>query len=427
MSSVDFAILTGLKEEFSMLLKLLPNSVEIGEGSDVWYRTRLEGPKGKTYEVVLSYATAMGPPYAQSLTRKVIAKWDPAYLILVGIAARFDNEIRLGDVLVSQQIFYYDPAKAAASGLKIRPEGYPCSQTLIRQAEALSMDAEDAQLWRIEAKKTAALVADNLRDNPPLPNEAGIPFDLDAAEKELRAHDPKVYFGTVASGSLVIDSPEKKKELLSSHGKIIGAEMEGAGMMIAVWDEEMPPAAVVIKGVSDYADGNKAQDDAKKYWRRLATENSFRMAVDLIRRGRIKALNADRFHLEPSKGSAAEARAVLGTKSVGAANLAFPRLVVPHGPLSELRIKFEVLGSGGELLGISDGRVRYFDRAGKPVQEDLSGNRQSWSIEWPMSPIGPGPIGLYLVVQGTPQQANFSAAIYNRGPEQATWSVKDEE
>ena len=49
--------------------------------------------------------------------------------------------------------------------------------------------------------------------------------------KVLRSHQPRVHFGTVASGSLVVASKTLQARLLTLHGKILGTEMESAGMM----------------------------------------------------------------------------------------------------------------------------------------------------------------------------------------------------
>jgi nucleoside phosphorylase len=363
----------------------------------------------------------MGPEHAQALTQRLITQWAPANIILVGIAARFDDEINLGDVLVSQQVFFYNPAKDTPEKLKYRPQGYPCSQTLIRQAEAMSLDGKVVGHWRTEAKKTAIAEADKLLADPPKPKPGCPPFNMLVAQDELRTHEPRIYFGTIASGSTVIDNPATKQELLALHGKLLGAEMEGAGMMFAVWNEELPPSAVVIKGVSDYADGSKSQTDAKIYWRRLATENSVRMAIEIIQRGRIRPLNTDRFYLDLTKGSPAEAWSVLKEKSVGAAALAFPRLVIPEGPITELRLNYSARDNNGPLP-ILVAKVRYTDRAGETATMDIKGDKLSWKIEWPRSPIGPQPIGLFFLVQGTPQVVDFKVSTAEgQPPTTASW------
>jgi nucleoside phosphorylase len=70
----------------------------------------------------------------------------------------------------------------------------------------------------------------------------------------LRSHEPKVHFGTVASGSLAVASEQMQARLLSLHGKIAASEMEGAGMLAQTFTHEMPTPAILIKGISDHAD-----------------------------------------------------------------------------------------------------------------------------------------------------------------------------
>ncbi len=429
MQRVDFAIITGLIEEVSTVLELLGQTRKISEDKDIWYRTRLKADNGRTYEVVVGYTTAMGPEYAASLTRRVIQQWAPAHVILVGLAGRFDDEIKLGDLLVSQQVINYDQAKATPDGRKYRPQGYPCGQTLIRQAEAFTLDKGPHGEWlkaaAADARAEHAKASAQLPKDEPLLKEKRPPkkplgFDLAASLKELGGHEPRVFVGTIAAGSLVIADPNLKAELLRLHGKILGCEMEGGGMMYAAWDEEVPPAAVVIKGVSDLADGDKSKADALGYWRRLAIRNSVRLAIGIITGGGIRSLKADTFELDPTAGSAAQCRKVLNEKSVGAANLCFPELILPNGPITEIELEFHVFGADGKELPFYAARVRHGDANGKKVDADLKPGTNAWSSGWPAA-LAPKPVGLYLLVDGAPASAKF--VVSNPyGQAEATWS-----
>ncbi|KAM0458279.1 hypothetical protein ACHAO4_003007 [Trichoderma viride] len=64
-----------------------------------------------------------------------------------------------------------------------------------------------------------------------------------------KAQAPAIFFGCFGSGDRVIRSGEERDKLAREH-KIVAVEMEGAG----VWDE-FP--CIVIKGISDYADSHK--------------------------------------------------------------------------------------------------------------------------------------------------------------------------
>lgn len=68
---------------------------------------------------------------------------------------------------------------------------------------------------------------------------------------ELTSYEPKVHFGLVASGNVVMKSGEDRDQIAGKE-KVIAFEMEGAG----VWDT-LP--CLIIKGVSDYADSHKSK------------------------------------------------------------------------------------------------------------------------------------------------------------------------
>lgn len=71
------------------------------------------------------------------------------------------------------------------------------------------------------------------------------------AANELNSYEPKVHFGLVASGDVVMKSGEDRDQIAGEE-KVIAFEMEGAG----VWDT-LP--CLIIKGVCDYADSHKSK------------------------------------------------------------------------------------------------------------------------------------------------------------------------
>jgi nucleoside phosphorylase len=90
---------------------------------------------------------------------------------------------------------------------------------LTRQLEAIRLDAKALKQLRADTRKSASRLAQSAR------REKG----GSRVPKALLEHEPEIHFGTVASGSLVIASTSKRKELLRLHGKILGTEMEGPG------------------------------------------------------------------------------------------------------------------------------------------------------------------------------------------------------
>jgi nucleoside phosphorylase len=396
MPVVDFGIITALQEEFEVLQRLLPELAEDSDGAGLWYRAQLHADNGKDYSVVASVQDQMGPLDASNLTTRMIDRWDPAYILLVGIAGSFANDVNLADVLVSQQVFYYDLGKATGLDIRYRPQGYPASVALTRQLEAIRLDAKALKHFRTDARKSATTLA----------RAASRQKGGSRLSKTLLAHEPEVHFGTVASGSLVIASARKRKELLRLHGKILGTEMEGAGMMhAAYYHREVPTPAIVIKGVSDPSNKTKDHLDRLGHWRTLAKENPVRLALAMMRRGRFRALDTDQFEINLATGSPVAAREVLGQVSPGMALLAFPRLIVPRGPLTRLHLAMEAHGKNGPIE-ILQRVVEYLTptgprRTGLALLPEANGDRVPETIE-------PRPVALYLMLRETATAIRFT-------------------
>jgi hypothetical protein len=244
------------------------------------------------------------------------------------------------------------------------------------------------------------------------------PYKAKPAATALGAYQPKIHFGTVASGSLVVADKGKKAELLRLHGKIVGTEMEGAGVLHATFTRDVPTAAVVIKGISDAADKNKDAVDASGYWRELAKETPAKLVLEIIKRGKIRPIRTDQFSLDLTPGSVAEARQVIQRVSApGNSYLAFPRLVIPKGPLTGIRIEVAASDKSG-LLELAELVIRYVDRQGKNRSEVLNTPPYMFDLTQPL----PGaPLGVYLLTIGEACQIKFSVITSNTRL-QDTWS-----
>jgi hypothetical protein len=214
-----------------------------------------------------------------------------------------------------------------------------------------------------------------------------------------------VHFGTVASGSLVVASKTLQARLLSLHGKILGTEMESAGMMAQTFTHEMPMPAIVVKGVSDHADPKKAAADGVSYWRELACENSIRLVLTMLRRGRIRPLHTDEFMLDPTCGSIDETRPFVAEGAApGIAIRGFPRLVCPRGPITKMSIDVDAIAEDGDALRIHKLVVVQVPRSsGDRVARDCLPGRTVI-----LEQLAPEPIQVHLLLAGTACAIRFS-------------------
>ena len=406
MPVIDFVIITALLEEFEAVRDALPGAItEISSGANIWFRTTLtNNHSNRKYQVVITYQTKMGAFDAISLAKDCIHRWQPAYIIMTGIAGSFHKSIRLGDIVVAQQVFYYDMGKAVdqkkAPKIEYRPQGYPCSPTLIRQAERLSLTRG---AWQKKGQQAAKRIIAKLQ------TQSGTKTFI----KMLKEYEGAVHFGTVASGSLVITSESKKKELLNLHGKIIATEMEGAGIMHQAYYQDPSLPAIVIKGISDGADSKKAHLDKDGHWRKLARQTAANFVVEMMQTGSFEGLHTDEFDLSPEKGSPALARQLINRPvAPGNSFLAFPRLILPHGPLTGLTITIEVKAEP-PAKNIRQLVVQYVDGSNK-IQRRTIENDHLVTIS---ENIAPFPIGIYLMSLGEVHSLTFRVQTFDNEKE----------
>jgi nucleoside phosphorylase len=192
----------------------------------------------------------MGNVNAAAATEQAIETWDPAQILLCGIAGgiREKNERMLGDVLVAEQVVDYESGKQRVSGAEHRYEVFRPARALLDAARGL-----DAAQWALAIKQ-------------PRPDGT------------TRRVIPQVHFGVIGSGEKVITDPKVSEELSSHWAKLIGLEMEGVGTALAAWRAATPPGFLIVKGISDWADPEK--DDS---WRGYAAEASAVFALALLR------------------------------------------------------------------------------------------------------------------------------------------------
>lgn len=152
-----------------------------------------------------------------------IQRLHPSYIVMVGIAFGVRQPWRqVGDVLVAQQMHFYENARIQGRWQIIeRGNTVPPSTLLLNRLKAIALE------W------TGA----------------------------------KVHFGLLLSGEKLIDSESFLKKLLKRKPEAIGGEMEGAGLYAAA--EEAKIDWILVKGISDWADGNKEQN-REEYQHRAA-------------------------------------------------------------------------------------------------------------------------------------------------------------
>jgi nucleoside phosphorylase/tetratricopeptide (TPR) repeat protein len=149
---------------------------------------------------------------------KGIEALNPAAVVMVGIAFGVNEKKQaIGEVLVSEGLRLYDLQRVGT----------------VKKRELhiiLRGDRPDATPWLINHLKSAKLLW------------AGA----------------KVRFGLILSGEKLVDNLDFRDQLCRFEEEAIGGEMEGGGLYVACQDKKVD--WILVKGICDWADGNKALD-----------------------------------------------------------------------------------------------------------------------------------------------------------------------
>jgi WD40 repeat protein/nucleoside phosphorylase len=196
---------------------------------------------GMQIVMVQSEMGAGGPGGALLAVDEGIRKLSPAAVIMVGIAFGLDDKnLDIGDILVSQQLLGYELQKIAADDSG--------------QMEIILRD---------DRPHASTKLLDRFR--------SGV----------LDWHGPKVEFGLILSGDKLVNNQSFRDQLRKLAPEAIGGEMEGTGLYSSAQRRKVD--WIIVKAISDWADGNKGQDKIAR--QQLAAENAARFIVHVLKQG----------------------------------------------------------------------------------------------------------------------------------------------
>ncbi|KAL4744399.1 hypothetical protein BDW72DRAFT_188601 [Aspergillus terricola var. indicus] len=257
------------------------------------------------HNVVLAHMPGMGKVTAANVAVRLTSSFTALKLVLIvgvcgGIPEAYTDkaEILLGDIVVGKQVVQHDFGRQYAEGFARRNTESPGMGPEVR-----SLIAKLESCKELVEQRTSVHLASLLRkpgfegSQYPGPSEDRLfrpdylhkhhnARDCDCAREDsscaaakgssceqlgcspefliprarlqgLQKHTPLIYFGSIASGDVVIKSGKYRRHVAATEN-VIAFEMEGAGLSGFV-------PCVVIKGVCDYSDSHKL-----KGWQRYA-------------------------------------------------------------------------------------------------------------------------------------------------------------
>jgi tetratricopeptide (TPR) repeat protein/nucleoside phosphorylase len=177
-------------------------------------------------------------------TGEAIDAWQPDAAIMVGIGfGRDEKKHNIGDVLVSEAVFNYEKAKRGKNVTIPRSTAPECGQLLLNKFK-------NTPSWSFQLE------------------------DGGTAQK---------LFGLMVSGEKVVDNESFKAELFRGYTQeAVGGDMESFGFGTTALRKNLQQW-IVVKGICDWGDGNKADDEDKH--QHLAADSAVSLCVKVLEDG----------------------------------------------------------------------------------------------------------------------------------------------
>lgn len=250
--AVDVAIIVALREEFRVLHRhIAARAVVHQDAGQHYYRFEASSEQETPYRCIATFIGEMGPGFAGVVTQKLIDRWAPRTVVVVGIAAGLHKDVRVGDVMIASQVDNYMDATKAVDG----PND---AFVLLHGGNSFQVDgALVARVRNFEFQHAQAYAA--WRETSAT-RFAMLPAEVQSlSDKVVRAH-PELIDGHLACGPVVGASGNFATWLQTRDRNIRALEMESGGTMISA---HLSPTTIgmVVRGISDLGDDRKSQLD----------------------------------------------------------------------------------------------------------------------------------------------------------------------
>lgn len=239
----DICIATALQDpELEAILALPWAWQELRDPTDptIYYIGSYASADGTQRKAIAARASLMGMPAAAILATKMTLKFRPRCLVMTGICAGNVEDVRLGDILVANPSWDYGNGKHSTT---------PAGEKRFSQApqQAILPTRLRTLVERLQLDRTSLDLIRNAYPGPKPPTAL------------------QLHVGPLASGAAVLADQDMFDQVKAQHRKLLGVDMEAYAVMAAAGEMPAPrPEALILKGVSDYANAEK--DDRFRHY-----------------------------------------------------------------------------------------------------------------------------------------------------------------
>jgi nucleoside phosphorylase len=254
---VDLAVVIALDEEFDVFLRLLgeePEKERDDEHGGYYYLTKLATEDGG-YTCVIRFVGEKGPSEALKATDRLIERWKPTTVVVLGICAALRDDLKLGDVVIAKQVDGYlqevkaVPSKRGGFVFKHRGEVYRSDHIYLEEVKHLR------HVHKSEFKEWLASMKCAMQKIPKKRSKR-------LSEEGLLGDEPSVERVHLASGPVLSAAKDFAEWLHGRDDSIKALEMETVGVVSSAQSRSAPVRFLAVRGVSDLGDERKKVFDA---------------------------------------------------------------------------------------------------------------------------------------------------------------------
>jgi nucleoside phosphorylase/predicted nucleotidyltransferase len=210
-SRADIVVMTALPEEYRAVAAALRTGL-----NGPMARAEIKDRAGGSWLVEVVLINTMGSVEASLETLEALRRTKAPHVVSLGIAAGVPGRVELGDIVIPEQIVYYESSKLLGPAKQAAPVWRPTGATVRRRAAVL-------------------------------PKLSG----LRGPRPTVNVHTDAV----LACGEKVVASKSFRKLLEAHHRKLAAIDMESYGVACAA--ARRGAELTVVKGVCDFADEEK--------------------------------------------------------------------------------------------------------------------------------------------------------------------------
>ncbi|GAA0566418.1 hypothetical protein GCM10010172_57760 [Paractinoplanes ferrugineus] len=229
-TTAEVGVLTVINPEIQAVVAALRKMYDYRERrlahGPLAYEAWLPGRHGRQVRVAAVQTLEQGNEQAALAYRRLVEEYNPAIVLLVGVAGGVAARVRIGDVVLGDQVISYDHRK----------------------------ETEQGTLRRGRSQSVSADLGHRLNE-----------FFTAVPAEQLRAGDGTFHLhrGPVGSGNAVVTDADSeiRRWLYEFHDKVLAVETEAAGVAQSFHESVRHDGVrgwLTIRGISDTADRAKA-------------------------------------------------------------------------------------------------------------------------------------------------------------------------